>query len=244
MVSREEFRITDLINYLKNPEYVTQNNYSLLSNIKYLIWSYFSCLLFIVFTTIILTFVDKFLVLIFDIESVQQKFIFSIHSIKHSLGSYSFFIFALVGPLVEETIFRLPLNLKKINIGLAIAILVFRFSGNSLINTKLYNLHYFIFLFFCVITIPGISLLIPNSIINKIKFRYFSMYFYLIAVTFSLVHIANLHSLNFNLILIYPVFVLPQLVSGLFIANNRMQRGFVWGFLLHALINSTSFLFQ
>ena len=61
-------------------------------------------------------------------------------------------------------------------------------------------------------------------------------------LAFGLVHIGNLEKLYFSLLLIYPFFVLPQMLIGYFATNLRLKQGFVWGILLHCMTNLTFFL--
>jgi membrane protease YdiL (CAAX protease family) len=57
---------------------------------------------------------------------------------------------------------------------------------------------------------------------------------------FGLMHIFNYVPLQWQLIWIYPLYVLPQLGMGIALTYVRFKNGFIWGIALHCLINSVS----
>ena len=158
-------------------------------------------------------------------------------------GRYSFLMIAIIIPLIEEIIFRLPLNLKKSSIAISLSILYLRFSGNFLTHildlSKLKDIFnigisIFIFLVFMIST--------KQEKLNLLNREHFKLIFYFIAISFGLIHIINFHNINYYLIFFYPFYLLPQIFMGILIGNIRIKYGFIWGWALHCLINSTSFI--
>jgi hypothetical protein len=60
-----------------------------------------------------------------------------------------------------------------------------------------------------------------------------------------------MHLMNFykvvpnNLLILAPLFVIPQIIAGCFIGYLRLKNGFLWGLAMHCIYNAISvFLFQ
>jgi hypothetical protein len=56
-------------------------------------------------------------------------------------------------------------------------------------------------------------------------------------VLFGLAHIVNIETLHWKLALLYPVYVLLQMILGYIYSVQRLKLGFVWGLLFHSMIN-------
>ena len=61
-------------------------------------------------------------------------------------------------------------------------------------------------------------------------------------VLFGLVHISNIETLHWELALLYPVYVLPQMILGYIFSVQRLKLGFIWGLLFHSMNNLMVFL--
>ena len=61
-------------------------------------------------------------------------------------------------------------------------------------------------------------------------------------VLFGLLHIVNIENLHWELALLYPVYVLPQMILGYVSSVQRLKLGFIWGLLFHSMINLMVFL--
>jgi len=150
----------------------------------------------------------------------------------------------LIGPVLEETVFRLPLSFKRNHIALSFTIIVF-FSEKFLPAPTA-------FIFSIRICYDVLRLLIPFAVyfitrkllpaeINlsdktKQKLIITSM------CLFGLMHVSNYAPLQWPIIWIYPVYVLPQFFMGWLMTYVRLKNGFLWGVALHCMINSTSML--
>lgn len=142
----------------------------------------------------------------------------------------------ILAPVVEELLQRSYLTsfvwnnvMVPINIGV-IMIFVFQIKG-------------FYLLIFCFLLL--ISMFIINDKVSnkKSKIKYlklysknYKFYFYLSAISFGAVHIANYRAENF--IPILSIFlVLPQIFAGLMLGYIRVSMGLRWSICFHALHN-------
>ena len=239
-----------LFNYLKKPIFLKERKIKYISDIIYVLKLYVYYIFSVLIAIIIMLMVDKILVNYFGIFSIYSQVVKAGRSVAHSHSQYNFVIVAIIAPLLEETVFRLPLNTKRFSVALSFSILIFRISGNSFFQSPFKDIKHFLGLLYSIMTFTIINYLPFSSIRNfftllseKITNKYFGIYFYTISITFGLVHITNVTDINYNLILLYPIFFMPQLILGLFLGATRMQKGFFFAFFLHFLVNSTSLIF-
>ena len=224
----------ELFNYLKSPLYIEKSPSTLGNRVSEILYGYLACIPLILLSTILIGLVDKFI--------VKQFFEYSISAhkanTKIALGRYAVLKIVLIAPLLEEIFFRLPLKLRRAGFGLSLALLVYRLTVPHFFSFDLTDSMYYlaagaaltVFLFFLFV--------LPTSVIDLIRERYFKHFFYASALMFAFVHITNFGPLNYQLFLFYPLYTLPQFFLGLSIAYIRMKHGFFSGLALHALINS------
>ena len=170
--------------------------------------------------------------LIVDLENIGNVFD------ELDYGFWAMFGLAVVGaPLVEEMIFRFPLR-YKIPLSILISIIVSGFAAFLLHKTSLPDIKYAaaILLFGAIL-----YFLVGNSNVDsedeeeKLD-RLFPFFFYLVAVTFSLIHIYNYDSTQFSTWMT-PFIVIPQFVLALFLGFVRMRVGIWASIYMHALNN-------
>lgn len=151
-----------------------------------------------------------------------------------------FLLTVLFFPLIEEIFFRLPLNLKPLSLSIVIGLIFYRIFKLNFIEFDFYRLNdYIIFILSVLVSLFTYKVLkkkIPLNLLTKIKNNYFFVIFYGIAVIFASLHI-SIFNPTFKLFYIYPFFVLPQFITALFTGAVRMKYGFIWGVLLHIMIN-------
>jgi hypothetical protein len=117
---------------------------------------------------------------------------------------------AFIIPLIEELIFRSYLRLKH----------------NFLLQPLIY-----------ISSITGKeNKVIFESFIERNWNTHYKSVFYISAIIFALVHLANFDNISETLLFI-PILVAPQLIAGLFAGYLRVKFGLLWGFFLHALHN-------
>ncbi len=232
-----------MFNDLKNPKFEIDTSTTFIHKVLFLLKSYLVTFICTLLSVFIIMIVDAFIVKALHQNSIWSEMINSNSRGKLMFGRYSYLFIAIAIPLIEEMIFRLPLNLKKSSVAFSLSILYLRFSGNFLTHildiTKTEDL---IKIFIAVIIFLAIMLIVKQDKLNQLKREHYIFTFYFIAVGFGLIHILNFQSINYFLFLFYPIFVLPQIFMGVIIGNIRIKYGFIWGWALHCLINSTSFL--
>jgi len=165
----------------------------------------------------------------------------------HKLGYWKAILYVcLIGPVIEETIFRLPLSFKKVYLALSIAFAAFLFSsiipGAKELNHNIGVWYAFaVKLAASVIIFFAVWRLMPSgiNISDKLKTRVIIASMCL----FGLMHISNYSPLQWPIIWLYPIYVLPQFFMGWLITFVRFKNGFIWGIALHCLINSVSMAF-
>jgi len=149
----------------------------------------------------------------------------------------------IIGPILEETIFRLPLSFKRVHIAIGIAV------GILLLTSPIpfvKNLSHDVGLGYALAIRIAVSALICFIVVMllpagfEIATRYKKPIIIISIVLFGLMHIFNYVPLQWQLIWLYPIYVLPQLGMGVALTYVRFKNGFIWGIALHCLINSVS----
>jgi len=183
--------------------------------------------------------VDEFLIKKMGFPSVFKLMIESQKKIK---GYYSIFLVVILGPLVEELIFRLILVPKRRNIA------IFTFVFSFLVLNKTYYINKIDWLLLVSLVVSGLlsflvfNLLKRNPKIETAIGKRQKIITMVSVVLFGLLHIANIENLHWKLALLYPVYALPQMILGYVSSVQRLKLGFLWGLLFHSMINLMAFL--
>lgn len=138
-------------------------------------------------------------------------------------------------PIIEETIFRLPLKFSKQNLFLSLAALHF------ILYYHTYSLFILIVISFTIASIPYMRL-IPDAFYSRLGLiwkNYFPFVYYGLAICFGLVHLSNFINLKMAHYLLFPLIVSNQIIMGLIFGYVRstFKYGFIYGILLHCFIN-------
>ncbi|MBI3482866.1 MAG: CPBP family intramembrane metalloprotease [Bacteroidetes bacterium] len=190
----------------------------------------------------ILKIIDTAILKYFYDFSILSQFEINNKKTLSKFGDYAIIIIPFVGPFIEEILFRLPLNFRQTSIGLAVALITYRFTGKHLFSFDPYEIYSYIRIGIALTVFMSVSFFFPLPWLEKIKESYFKWFFYLSAVLFALVHITNLAPYNHSALFFYPLYTLPQFFMGLVIGYLRVRQGFFSGWVLHALINLPSAL--
>lgn len=237
MIARE------IINYLRHPTFIENGNPGEIKNkFKEVIITYLIYLPPFFCSVLLLFLVDKFIVQHFYDYSILEQLSSNRQELKNTYGLYTFLVVVLIGPFLEEIIFRFPLTLKKPAIALSIALLVYRFVGGHIYSFNFQEVSAYIHLGIAICTMLFIIKFLPSNWLAALKQKSFNFFFYGSAFVFALMHITNFIPYNYQVCLFYPFYTLPQLVMGLFIGYVRMKHGFISGWSLHSLINLPSVL--
>lgn len=150
---------------------------------------------------------------------------------------FNFLIVALLGPLLEETGFRLSMKFSKLNLFLTGSVLSY-FLVNVLLGVKNYDFSKDILFRIAIALSSGALLLLLANwqegwfcAVWETRFR---LIYYLFTGVFMLAHASNFKAIDWYLI---PVVTLPQLMGAIIYGYVRMNYGFKYGLTLHALHN-------
>jgi len=183
--------------------------------------------------------VDDFLIKKMGFASVFKLMMENQKNIK---GYYGIFMVVILGPLVEELIFRLILVPKRKNIA------IFTFVFSFLVLNKTYYINKIDWLLLVSLVVSGLlsflvfKLLKQNPKIETVIGKRQKIITMVSVVLFGLGHIANIETLHWELALLYPVYVLPQMILGYIFSVQRLKLGFIWGLLFHSMNNLMAFL--
>lgn len=221
------------LSFFRNPKIVSNN---LAFNAK--TTEFFSCMGWMFLTL----FISYIFITAFD-SSLKYLTNISIKQIvlvkqSENLSKVSLLYVVLIAPLIEELIFRLNLNLKRISILFSLIIISIILLKNNLdFNNMTSNLNIFKSIIIAALII-GLGFAINNVVLENIKSKYYSSFFYLNSILFGLLHISNFYSSIPNKLLVFtPIYVLPQIIGGIFFGYIRLKNGFLWGVALHCIFN-------
>jgi len=171
------------------------------------------------------------------------------------LGINNVFIFvfvALFAPFYEELIFRLPLSFRKKDIYVSLFtlmlfvgyILASLFCNGVNINQKTTDaLIKFTFLFTSIFVVYSFNSITENSL-EKIKISFGKYFVYGSIIVFTLIHLTNIDNFDMRLLPFYLFNLLPLFFMGMILSFCRLQFGFFYGLLLHAVWNCLSMLLK
>lgn len=141
----------------------------------------------------------------------------------------------ILAPIYEEVLMRLLLVFNRRNIAIFItccAVFFVYFLIKS--NPK--------FLIYSTLIVAiSITCIYHNQCLSFINNNY-KIFFYLSAIVFGLLHVFNFTGINGYNLIFTPLLVLPQIFMGLILGYLRVNYGFKYGILFHAIVN-TSILF-
>lgn len=141
----------------------------------------------------------------------------------------------VVAPVLEETIFRLPLRPSWLNLALPVAIFVPAFSG----ALPMPGLLILLLIAIALLAIFSKKQSPKSRSLQTFYNRYSRFIFYGIALLFGIIHIGNYDAEVWSFL---PILVFPQIVIGLILGFVRLRYGLAWGMLLHAFHNGVLLL--
>ena len=231
--------MTDILKFYSLSEIDYRHKYPLIEKIKYFAKGILLYFVLQICALLLMLLVDDFLIKKMGFASVFKLMMESQKNIK---GYYGIFIVVILGPLVEELIFRLILVPKRRNIA------IFTFVFSFLIMNKTYYINKIDWLLLMSLAVSGLlSFLVFNLLKRKPEIetaigKRQKIITIVSVVLFGLLHIANIETLHWELALLYPVYALPQMILGYVSSVQRLKLGFVWGLLFHSMINLMAFL--
>ena len=229
----------DLLKFYSLSEIDYRHKYPLIQKIKYFAKGILLYFVLQICALLLMFLVDDFLIKKMGFTSVFKLMMESQKKIK---GYYGIFMVVILGPLVEELIFRLILVPKRRNIA------IFTFVFSFLVLNKTYYIIKIDWLLLVSLVVSGLlsflvfNLLKRNPEIETAIGKRQKIITMVSVVLFGLLHIANIENLHWELALLYPVYALPQMILGYIFSVQRLKLGFIWGLLFHSMNNLMVFL--
>ena len=229
----------DLLKFYSLSEIDYRHQYPLIEKIKYFAKGILLYFVLQICALLLMFLVDDFLIKKMGFTSVFKLMMESQKKIK---GYYGIFMVVILGPLVEELIFRLILVPKRRNIA------IFTFVFSFLVLNKTYYVNKIDWLLLVSLVASGLlsflvfNLLKRNPKIETAIGKRQKTITMVSVVLFGLLHIVNIENLYWELTLLYPVYALPQMILGYISSVQRLKLGFVWGLFFHSMINLIAFL--
>jgi hypothetical protein len=163
------------------------------------------------------------------------------NKLEHFFNAYPFWVVfiyvALVGPMIEELFFRLPLKMNEKYAQINVVLTLTGFIYILVFTIKVYIIQIsLVIVEIILLSVYFNSKKLFNKYIINIWNKKFTWVFYISAGTFGMLHISN-YSPKFIIFLLMPILVLPQFIVGLFCGYIRIRLGFFWGYFLHAAHN-------
>jgi Type II CAAX prenyl endopeptidase Rce1-like len=204
--------------------------------------------LFLVFKSIVLVIFLYFLSL-FIIIFVQKIIPFENASSK-SLSERSvllmFLMPVIIGPILEELVYRLPLLFSRRNISISLTVFSYFMISDGLHNSRYFTTENLIIRIAIAILVGFLTYLLLGK--NKVYKLFYDFWiknplfiFYFLSFSFAFSHLSN-YTGDWRIYLIAPIITLPQLIYGLTYSFIRLKSGIQYSILIHMFINLIPFI--
>jgi hypothetical protein len=151
-----------------------------------------------------------------------------------------FMLVVIIGPIVEECVFRLPLRIRKNNLIIAIIVLMLAYLRHLIVKGSLLS---FIILFICGVFIVS-CLFLHNCQFRKFQMQYGKWLYWISIAIFTLVHLSNYEIVNMQTFLGAFIYVAGGIfVLAYYVTIVRLKCGIAYSITLHSLNNLVGFIF-
>lgn len=149
----------------------------------------------------------------------------------------------VAAPILEEIAYRLPLNLKKHTVIISLITFCAIYLGGNILSLNLFSFGTWSKIGVILIIALFGHFYIKQSFLNKIKDQFYNVYFYFLALLFAADHISiYITHLPSKLLILAPLFIIPQFFLALTTGYVRMKNGIIWAILLHVAFNTPTVL--
>lgn len=232
-----------IIKYIIKPFFIVSKPCTINQYVSYILKSYLLAILFIALSGGIIITIDPYLSKLVGSNSILSDFRKANDTLLKVYGFYSFIVVCIIVPMIEEAIFRHPLALNKSAFPIAFGLLFYRFSGDNFFKVSFLEHTTYLRIVGALLIYFLIYKFQREIWLQNLRNRYFKYFFWFSAFLFATVHISNIPNLNACYIPVYFIYVLPQLIMGLFLGSVQVNRGYWGAVILHFLFNSMSFIF-
>ncbi|MCK4358236.1 MAG: CPBP family intramembrane metalloprotease [Candidatus Cloacimonetes bacterium] len=230
-----------IISFICSPKNVLDKSYSFKENLVYVfsVW---------IITIILFLLSEKLINYLQVIRLIEPTVP---HKPLGVLKGYPFIVFLsfslIIGPLLEELVFRLSLKFNRLNLSISCGAITYFFSSPCLFNNKdveigINNIYRLLLGF--TVFIVFYYLILNNSIERKLSNfwdRNFKYIFYFSVLSFGMIHITN-YELSLNHLLFIPIITLPRIILGIIFGFIRTKFGIGWSIVLHVFYNGVLIL--
>lgn len=172
-----------------------------------------------------------------DIHSLFQDYdVATKLTLRHS-KNFAILYITLIAPIYEELSYRLGLSFKKWHIAISCGALTFFFL-NWFTDISIYSR-----------AAIGVTIILLMGLLVKQKFgqnldqKYKNIIIIISILGFGLSHLINYSTYEINAIPLYLLMLIPPIWMGAIMTYYRLNLGFIYGLLLHILINGGNMLF-
>ncbi|HWZ04106.1 MAG TPA: CPBP family glutamic-type intramembrane protease [Mucilaginibacter sp.] len=236
--------LSELLKISEYPDLALKPRLSFKEKLALVFKTYAFIFIVILFTAPVIILADYIATHVFHYGSIRNQNNTTFQHLIKKIGYLTAIVYiCLIGPVLEETIFRLPLSFKRAHIALSVSVAILLFSSAI---PFIKHLHQSIGLGWALSARVGFSALVFWLIFiilpKQINFSSAAKKRLIIIsiCLFGLMHVSNYSPLHWAIIWIYPIYVLPQLCMGWALSYIRFKNGFIWGIALHCLINSVA----
>lgn len=210
-----------LISYLRKPEYIKTEKIN---------WNlFFKYFLLFYLVSIPISLFSGLLIKLLNISNVT----ISLSTIKLLL------IGIIIGPIIEEILFRLLLKPISKNIVIFLCFSIGISIRTGIKGEIIYAFTFSLVAVLCILILVNMKYL--KIVQRKFLFN-FNYVFYLSCILFGLLHVGNYSPFNIKLLLVIPILVLPQFIGGTIMGYLRMKFGILYSIIFHVLMNSIPIL--
>lgn len=222
--------VNEIKQYLKNPD---TNRYNFETSAKK-VKAFLQVFLLYILPVILLSVLTGIIRWKFSIEFKQVE-----------LSDGLFLVFnLLIIPVVEESAFRLPLVYNRISLSIS-SFFISYFFISVLIARNALDLSNYLLLRFAISIIISFVFLIIIKLRNQFFLNFWKknnkVIFYIFLILFTIRHF-DMYVLNWTMIFLLPIVVLPQLYGGILLSFTRIKYGFLHAVMLHVMVNFIAFL--
>ena len=186
-----------------------------------------------------LSFVLVFLASIFSVTLMKAGLLPAYWTPTKEINSVLLLFAATVFvPLIEEILFRLNLRISKLNIALFLSLLIIVIVKIAFIRGIQITIYIGAIPIFGLIYFIIDRANLPMLKIETFWKKHFKFIFHFAAITFGMLHLTNFETINWWMIAISPLLAAPYISLGYILGYVRMKHGFVYGWPIHATVNS------
>jgi len=236
--------IQNICFFLKNPNLLSleNTNDSIYSKIKTLFKIYLLCMGLLVLSGIFILITDWIVNSLIDFsirESVRLNQLYFHNYWKES----AWILTVILGPISEEIVFRLPLSNDRRLFALSTGFATFYFTGETdILNIASIPPSRMIL---SILVVLSCYFLLTDKVFLIFRSRFFNCVCWGLIIAFSWIHIGNFKPINWDIIYLYPIYVLPQLFYGIGASFLMVKyKNLLWPLMLHILINGVPALLR